>query len=160
MCLADYEYPSVFQRIDARKGKNKPDRAGDISIFINGVIEIDCEMCGSQYSHTIAQNTVDHNIKCFICNRYSHKSCYENVEIKQGFYFICSVCTKKSTTNPKVESDLIFEFVGEENKSEEKKSKSEEKDEDGTTDADSEKQNAETLCPLLVVGEYPHGAIR
>ena len=35
------QYPTIIQRIEARKGKNnKPDYAGDISIFINGVLEL------------------------------------------------------------------------------------------------------------------------
>ena len=141
-------YPTIAQRLELRKGKNKPDYAGDISIFINGVIEIKCEVCDKQYCHSIAENTMDHHLTCFICNRYSHKPCYEG-EIKQGLHFICSICNEKKLENPEIEAAIPVPTK------ETAKDSNDSKENAEVTLA--EDNNSETLCPLLAVGECPHG---
>lgn len=146
------QYPTISQRLEARKGKNKPDFAGDISIFINGVIEMDCEACGQQYCHTIAENSDGNNSKCFICNRYSHKSCYESEVIKQGLYFICSLCSKKKSDR----SEVDVEFTEPTSDANTKQQDIEEEEKTHDTEAEVE-SHSETLCPLLQVGECPHG---
>lgn len=150
-------YPTIIQRLEARKGKNKPDLAGDISIFINGVIEIDCNACGTQYCYTHVDNTSENEVDCYICHRHSHKSCYNNGDIKPGIYFICSVCVKNKVIIPEVVPPETPENVhvesntnGDDGIEEEEKSKEE-------AEEMSEASKRETICPRLVVGECPHG---
>ena len=149
------QYPTIVQRLEPRKGKNKPDYAGDISIFINGVIQLDCEVCENKYCHSLAENTLNNNLTCFICNRYSHLSCYEELgELKPGICFICSICKKTSTPN-----------AGSDSTTKTPKTVVIEKETaavSGITADDTllevvEDDNSETLCPLLAVGECPHG---
>ena len=142
-------YPTLVQRLEARKGKNKPDYAGDISIFIHGVIEIDCEVCDQQYCQTIAENTEENNLTCYICNRYSHKSCYDGLELKPGIHFICSICSKKKTQNTVSEEPVTEKPV---------KAAGDEEEAPAAEDLDEDEDNkSDTLCPLLAVGECPHG---
>ena len=151
------QYPTIVQRLELRKGKNKPDYAGDISIFINGVIEIDCELCGHQYCHTIAENTDNHNITCFFCKRYSHKSCYEDIELKQGIHFICSICKKKSMPNPDSESTLTDQVKSEETTQPPVIEVETRAVDETVADIATEENKSEILCPRLAVGECPHG---
>ena len=87
------EYPNMVQLITKRNSKTKRGKAGDISIFIHGITPLTCNACDTEYIHTAAENTDGNLVKCFLCNRLSHKDCYKSEEeLKPGLYFICSVC--------------------------------------------------------------------
>lgn len=142
------DYPAIHQKIAARASRVKQGYAGDISIFINGITQIDCENCDEKYCHTSAVNTNENDIKCYCCNRFAHKTCYTDV-IKPGLHFICSVCTKKEVKEPAIEANPVTEAIinVEAEVAEEPKDDSKEDQE--------EKSN--TICPRLVVNECPHG---
>ena len=143
------DYPTIHQKITARASRVKQGYAGDISIFINGITQIDCENCDEKYCHTSAENTNDNDIKCYCCNRFAHKTCYTDA-IKPGLYFICSVCTKKEVKEPATEANTTVteDQDGEVKVAEETKEES--KDEE-------EKDKLNTICPRLAVNECPHG---
>ena len=87
------QYPTIVQRITQRNSRSKINYAGDISIFIHGINPIPCQACDNNYVHTSVVNTDENNLKCFVCNRHSHKACYGGyTEIKIGFHFICAIC--------------------------------------------------------------------
>ena len=89
------QYPAIVQRISLRKSRNKSNLAGDIAILMNGINPIKCLQCDEDYIHTTAENTENNSFSCMLCNRYSHKSCYQNSDVKPGFFFICAVCISK-----------------------------------------------------------------
>lgn len=150
------QYPTIYQKIAARASRVKQGYAGDISIFINGVTQIDCESCDGKYCHTSAENTNDYDIKCYCCNRFAHKPCYDAGEMKRGLFFICSVCTKKEVKEPVKDdhSDEEEEVLVEGDQ--------ERRDKNNTTvnhevSDETQKDKSTTICPLLVVNECPHG---
>lgn len=89
------KYPTIADRIIQRNSRNKQNWAGDISIFVNGIIPMSCQACNSDYCQADAVNTEGNTVTCFLCNRFSHKACYSNQEdTPKGLFFICAICVE------------------------------------------------------------------
>ena len=102
------EYPEIVKRISHRKSRTKANLAHDICILINGITPMKCLKCNEDYIHTTAENVENNSYSCLICNRFSHKPCYEEEDPKPGFYFICTLCVDnykaKSNTDQPVDT--------------------------------------------------------
>ena len=101
------EYPEIVKRISQRKSRTKANLAHDICILINGITPIKCLQCEQDYIHTTAENVENNLASCLICNRFSHKPCYDNEDAKPGFFFICTLCVSKykEKSNPDQPTD-------------------------------------------------------
>ena len=163
------QYPAIVQRISQRKSRNKSNLAGDIAILMNGINPIKCLQCDEDYVHTTAENTENNSFSCMLCNRYSHKTCYQNSDVKRGFYFMCTLCivkyeekSKSAKANEAPISPQPNKDDGDEDKSESSSSTHTE----STVHLNQTPKHRRSLlntekddkwCPLYLQGTCPHG---
>lgn len=168
-------HPVIIQKM--KGGKNKPELATDIKIFLNGILPFTCNTCKNEYCHTTEENAKDNKLLCLMCNRFSHKTCIDESAIKPGTFHLCSLCVgdvekrKNSPTKDTSESgdgllnsssisrlSSINSVSSEEEDEEEKSNKEKEESKDDSEDLESaERESSAKICALYVEGKCPHG---
>ena len=175
----DKDYPNMVKRITKRNSRTKRGFAGDISIFVHGITPLTCQACEAEYIHTAAENTDGNIVKCFLCNRLSHKDCYKTEEeIKPGLYFICSVCVAKNES-VNLDSSLNQTQItsAQPRKTEEEGSKKNDDEDDQGENSDNhststsessfhnkpqhkvnhKEKDVDKICPMYLENTCPHG---
>ena len=84
------DYPAIIHRINLRKSRNKNNL---YSIFINGITPINCMACKTDYIHAAADNSNNNSVICILCNRYSHKACYNKENITPAQWVLIRTCS-------------------------------------------------------------------
>lgn len=162
--------PIIIQRIKKNDQRNKKAYASSIKIFLNGILPFECIVCNNEYCHTEATNTADNKVCCTICNRFSHKQCLAEGDLKPGTFHLCSLCisdldqrksnpNKEASDSGKDQLDISrisrLSSLGEEDSGitseEENKSKDEQAVETAKRDSEA------GICALYAEGKCPHG---
>ena len=162
-------HPVIIQRIKKNDQRNKKAYAVSIKIFLNGILPLECNVCNDEYCHTEATNADDNKVSCTICNRFSHKQCLVEGDLKPGTFHLCSLCisdlnqrksgqNKEASDSGKDQLDISrisrLSSVGDDSgmtSEEDKKSKDEKA-------LEAAKRESEAgICALYAEGKCPHG---
>ena len=69
--------------------------ASDIWEFLDQLRPIECQACHHEYVPVSTENAVDNEVSCQICNKISHKACYDSSIVNPdiGIYYVCNLCS-------------------------------------------------------------------
>lgn len=160
-------HPVTIQRLKRNQARTKAGYAFNVKCFLNDLLPVPCSTCNTEYIHTTAENSADNTVRCILCNRFSHKSCIKEEDLKPGIVHACYFCvtdleSRRKNANKETSDsgkDQLNISTISRRSSIDEDAEDEKKSQEGDSNKveDAVKASQAGICALYSEGKCPHG---